>query len=182
MKLIIVSGPEATGKTAVGRNVAKILGYQYISKDMIKEALYDSEPHSTWDYTWYEMKAKAIFFDTIAEFINKAESVVIESNFIGLDRQRLLALLNSGTEVSEIYCTARGLTSFRRFVKRNETKVRHKGHHDRRWYAKVFLQDLLRYTGINWPYEPVKLTEKLIIIDSTDFAKVNFKQIAASIV
>ena len=42
MNVLIVSGPEATGKTAVGKTISQKLGYQYLSKDMIKEAMFDS--------------------------------------------------------------------------------------------------------------------------------------------
>lgn len=173
MQLVIVSGPEATGKTHIGRSVAGQLGCQYVSKDMIKESLFDTGTRSTWDSGWYEHEAKEIFFDTIKDFIDRDESIVIESNFIGADRDRLIKLLNPKVEVSEIYCTARGLTSFRRFVRRNESNHRHKGHHDRRWYVKVFMQDMLRYVHVSYPYKPVRITQKLLTVDSTNIASID---------
>lgn len=148
MNLTIVSGPEATGKTAVGKEVARILGYKYQSKDMIKEALFDSEPHNTWDYSWYENKAKDAFFDSIGQLISKKKSAVIESNFTSHDKMRLDTLINSDILISEIYCRAQGMTSFKRFIKRNESGARHKGHHDRRWYGQVLIEDLLGYVGV----------------------------------
>lgn len=178
MKLVIVSGPEATGKTFIGRYVASLLNCQYVSKDMIKEALFESESHNTWNYSWYEQKAKQIFFDTVEDFINQNKTMVIESNFIGPDRSQLIRLLNDNVLLTEIYCTTKGLTSFKRFVKRNESGNRHKGHHDRRWYLKVLFQDLLRYVYIDWPYKPMNLNERVLILDNTRFSNVDTEKIS----
>ncbi len=71
MKIIIISGPEATGKSAIGRELSKLLSFQYVSKDMIKESLFDSVPNNTWDYKWFENKAKDIFFETLQDFIKQ---------------------------------------------------------------------------------------------------------------
>lgn len=178
MNLVIVSGPEATGKTVIGKEIARLLEYRYQSKDTIKETLYDSMKHNTWDYLWYEKRAKDELFKEIREFISKNQSVVIESNFISADKQRLRSCMDDKAIIAEIYCTARGLTSFRRFVSRNEKGVRHKGHHDRRWYPKIFLEDLLHYVKIQWPHKPLGFTEKILVVDSTDFSKVDYKKIA----
>jgi predicted kinase len=177
MNLVIVSGPEATGKTAIGQAVARLLGYRHQTKDTIKEALFDVRPRSTWHHAWYEEQAKSEFFSEIERFIDRKQSVVIESNFIAEDRQRLADCLNAGVVITEIYCTARGLTSFKRFVKRNETGNRHSGHHDRRLYGLVFFQNLFRYFT-RWPYKPLGLTKKLLVVDTTDFSRVDYKKIA----
>ena len=177
MKLVIVSGPEATGKTMVGKKISDMLGYPYQSKDMIKEALFDTETRSTWDYSWYEDKAKDNFFNVIEQFIEHGTSAVIESNFIAEDRQRLTKCQNKDTLVSEIYCRTKGLTSFKRFVRRNEGGARHKGHHDRRWYPTVLSQDLLQYFGISWLHKPLGFSERLYIVDSTDFSKIDYEEI-----
>lgn len=123
------------------------LRYQYESKDRIKEALFDTAPRSTWNYGWYEAQAKQRFFRVIEQLIANNTDSVIESNFIGKDKVRLKRYLKGNVYLTEIYCSAQGLTSFRRFVSRSETGRRHKGHHDRRWYPKVFLQDCLRSVG-----------------------------------
>ena len=43
MHLIIISGPEATGKSYIGKELAKRLSYKYLSKDIIRESLFDTE-------------------------------------------------------------------------------------------------------------------------------------------
>ena len=178
MQLVIISGPEATGKSEIGHKLAEQLGYRYESKDRIKEALFDSAPRSTWSYRWYENEAKQQFFRELERLIRTNTNSIIESNFIGGDRARLKDCLRTEVKVIEIYCTAKGMTSFRRFVRRNESGRRHKGHHDRRWYAKVFFQGCVRYIGVEWPYGPLGLTDKLLKVDTTNFSKVNFRAIA----
>jgi hypothetical protein len=178
MQLVIISGPEASGKSEIGHKLAEQLGYRYESKDRIKEALFDKAPRSTRDFTWYENEAKQKFFYELEQFIAADTNSIVESNFIGKDKIRLEACLNNKVHVTEIYCTVRGFTSFRRFVRRNESGRRHKGHHDRRWYMKVFFQDCLRHFGIQWPYGRLGLTKKFLMVDSTDFSKVDFQAIS----
>jgi predicted kinase len=178
MHLVIISGPEATGKTAIGKEIAKQLGYEYHSKDIIKEHLFDTAGKSTWRYNWYESRAKDQFFKIVRRLIDSRTNAVIESNFIGADKKRLSECLDPGVLVTEIYCKARGLTSFKRFVRRNESGQRHKGHHDRRWYAKILLEDLLQYAHISWPSRPSGLTHRLLIVDTTEFSKIDYRKIA----
>ena len=73
----------------------------------------------------------------------------------------------------EIYCQAKGLVYFKRFVKRNENGTRHKGHHDRRWYTTVLIEALLGYIGVRWPYKSLGISNKLLIVDLTNFSDVN---------
>ena len=47
MNLVIVSGPEATGKSGIAQEVAQLLGYKYQSKDVIKEQMFDQGSHDT---------------------------------------------------------------------------------------------------------------------------------------
>ena len=116
MNLVIISGAEATGKTFIGQEIAKALDYRYISKDAIKEAMFDTESHSTWDYKWYENRAKHSLFLTLDKLVREGIDVVIESNFIGKDKERLRACLQPSSVLREVYCYAKGTTTFRRFV------------------------------------------------------------------
>jgi predicted kinase len=177
MLLIFISGPSATGKTAIGKHLADILGYEFHSKDFIKEQMFDKSGHTTWDYGWYERRAKRRFFQEVKEAIESNRSIIVESNFIGADKRRLARLLNKDVKISEIYCTTTGLTNFRRFVKRNEAGVRHPGHHDRRWYISTLFQTSLATIGIIWPYKPLGFTDKLMVIDSTVFSGVDYDKI-----
>ena len=181
MNLIIVSGSEATCKTFIGQTIAKSIGYEYLGKDTIKEAMFDQATHSAWDYRWYEARAKQEFFHRIEQLVINNTDVVIESNFIGEDKVKLQACLHPGVNVREVYCYSKGMTTLKRFVARNENGQRHKGHHDRRWYTKILLEDLLLYVGVRWPSKPSGLGSTLIEVNTTDLTKVSIQEIILSL-
>lgn len=177
MHIVIVSGPEATGKSTIAKKISADLGYTYLSKDVIKENLYDTCKRSTWDHQWYEQKAKRQFFKQIKNSIETKKDIIIESNFDTVDKDALTNIMPQSSTVSEIYCFSRGFTSFRRFVRRNESGNRHKGHHDRRWYFRVFCQDCARLFGSDWPHYPVAINNKLMRLDTTKITEINFEMI-----
>lgn len=177
MNLIIVSGPEASGKTAIAKHIAKNLGYVYRGKDELKEALFDKAPVNTWHFVYYEKRAKNQLFDLVDNDIKSKTSIIIESNFFKTDKRRLKHRLNDEVKVTEIFCTAKGFTSLRRFVARNESGHRHKGHHDRRWYPNVFFNCLFRIFGIDLLYKPFGFNDRLMFVDSTDFSKIDYDKI-----
>jgi len=175
MKLIVISGAEATCKSAVGKELAKQLNCTYISKDSIKEALFDEMLISTWNFKLYEQKAKDLFFQDIQNFILNKKDVIIESNFIGVDKVKLEKLLNQTVEVTEVHCYTKGYVSFKRFVIRNETGKRHRGHHDRRWYLKVLFQTTMHVASINiGAHRAVGISKRIINLDTTHFPNVNY--------
>jgi predicted kinase len=178
MRLIIVSGATATGKTTLAQKIADNLGYVLYSKDTIKERLYDSVPKTNHGYFWYEKKAKDKFFNSIEKDISKGKSLVVENNFMRNDKRRLKSLLNKEVQVAEIYCKARGFTRLRRFINRGESKQRHSAHNDRKWYATVFIGALLNYIGIEWPYGPVHVSSKVPFLDTTDISNIRIRKIA----
>ncbi len=178
MKLIVISGAEATCKSSIGKELAKKLGYQYQSKDTIKEVLFDTKAYSTWNFKWYEQQAKMVFFRDIEKFINNQNDAIIESNFIGEDKTQLAELVTTDIELIEIHCSTRGYISFRHFVERNESRKRHPGHHDRRWYPKVLFQTTMHILNINiGAHNPVGLSTKIMNLDTTHFPSVDYKEI-----
>ena len=177
MKIIIISGFSATGKSELAKNLSEKFGFIYISKDKLKEKMFDIENHNTWDWKWYEKRALNELFDKAQTALRHRNNIVIESNFTKKDKTRILNLISNQHTVYEIHMNARNFQHFIRFVKRNETHNRHKGHHDRRWYFNEFIYSLVGIFGIVWPYGPLKLSDKLLEIDTTDFSNINYKEV-----
>src|SRR5690348_10057954 len=80
--LIIVSGPPASGKTTLARQVARELGLPMLYKDGIKETLFDSLGWQ--DRAWSKKLGAATYY--LLYYFLEAElaaglSLVIESNF-----------------------------------------------------------------------------------------------------
>jgi len=175
MKLIVISGAEATCKSSLAKDIAKQLGYAYRSKDIVKEKLFDTEGHNTWDFKWYESKAKEDFLKIIIDLINNSQDAVIESNFIGKDKVRLSKLITPKVELVEIHCYTKGYKSFNHFVERNESKKRHVGHHDRRWYPKVWFQTTMHLSKLNiGAHKPMGLSNRVMNLDTTNFPKIDY--------
>lgn len=181
MILVIVSGPEASGKTYIAKELADRLGYYYLGKDVIKEKLFDEAPQNTWHSKWYESQAKDKMFAELGQHIKNNKSLVLESNFAPEDKQRLKELVTGKLQVAEVYCSAKGLVSFKRFVKRNESGRRHKGHHDRRLYLVIFIQNVLRVFHLDRHYKPLNLSSNVIRMDCTRLPDVDFEKIIRQI-
>lgn len=180
-KLIIISGAEATGKSTIRDELANRLKVKYLSKDIIKETMFDTQTVSTWNFSWYESRAKDELFRQINERLKKGESLIIEANFRHKDKNRLKRIVDDDLRIYEIFCFAKGFTIFKRFVARNERGLRHKGHHDRRWYLSVFITSICGILRIKWLYGPMKLSDKLLYLNTTNLAKIDYGQIGTFI-
>lgn len=167
MKLIIISGAPATGKSTIGLYIARRRNYSSISKDTLKEKLYESETTPSWHYWWYERQAKNLFFEQLSLAIAADQNLIIEANFVTPDIKRLQTYLDSKVIISEIYCPTNGLTSFKRFVTLNESGNRHHGYNDRQWYLPMLVEAMLRYFGIAWPYTPTHVASTLLRVNTT---------------
>lgn len=180
MNVVIISGAEATCKSDLAKRLATELEYNFLSKDVIKEAMYDElhQQHSTWDFNWYEARAKGAFFDSIESLADRQINMILESNFIGSDKKRLLDILGEHADIREVHCYTRGFISFKRAVRRNESGRRHPGHHDRRWYPKVFIQSTLRIVGIRvGAHRSVSLNDKVISLDTSYYPEIDLHRV-----
>src|ERR1700712_3623889 len=82
LSLIIVTGLPCTGKTTLGRHIAKELGWPFVHKDGIKESLFD---HLGWsDRAWSKLLGRAsseLLYYFAETQLAAGHSFVIESNF-----------------------------------------------------------------------------------------------------
>lgn len=163
--IIIVSGASATGKTYLAERIAKSKSMPLISKDKIKEELFESETRTTHDFYWYEKRSKQIFYQRINQAIKADHSFVIEGDLIASDKKRLHSMLVEPDKVFEFYCWANSLTRIKRFIARNESGNRHKGHRDRRWYPLIVVIAFINSFGLDWPYGPVNIDGHYIKLD-----------------
>jgi predicted kinase len=151
--IVLVSGPPASGKTTLARALAPRLGLQLISKDDIKETLFE---HLGWSDREWSQRLGAATWEVLWILLDRAAtggaSVIVESNFHTEHRERIASL---GAEVIELHCSAQPETIVRRFRERE----RHPGHVD----STIVIGDARAVLDAHRP-----ITDRVIHVDTED--------------
>jgi len=177
VKLIIINGASATGKTALGKEIAKKLNLPLICKDDIKELLFDDLGWS--DREWSKKVGGASFdllWHTTETMLSTNISLIIETKFHPENARKKLQELKAKYRfrVIEMNCHADGDTILKRFSERAKNK-RHPGHNDLQ-NIDLFKEELLR-----GKVEPIDDKSKIISIDTTDFSTIDIDEIVEKI-
>ena len=130
MYCIRVTGIPASGKSTMARFLAEAFGLPVISKDRIKECMYD-----TIGFRSREEKVKLgiasmqIMYDLAEELMKSARPFILENNFENVSKEGLLTILEK-YEYEAITVTLTGdyKIIYQRFLERNRDPGRHPGH------------------------------------------------------
>lgn len=153
---IVVTGGPGAGKTDLARPLARALGLPLLSKDDIKEALFDEL--GTGDRLWSRRLGRASIA-VLYRLASQAPTAVIESVFQRDAARQDLADL--ARPVIEIHCSCAPELAIARFEERAQT-VRHPGHLDHRQPRNKLEQLVLDGS------EPLGLGGSLLRLDTTD--------------
>ena len=118
---VVVSGLVASGKTAVAGPLAHALGIPLVSKDVIKEALFDALGFGGWAWSKTLSRAADAAMVRIAQDL---EAAVLDNFWYVETVDELLAPLPR--PVVEVFCRCDADVAFERFRRR----YRHAGHAD----------------------------------------------------
>ena len=130
MYCILVTGIPASGKSTMARFLAEAFGLPVISKDRIKECMYD-----TIGFRSREEKVKLgiasmqIMYDLAEELMRSARPFILENNFENVSKEGLLTILKK-YKYKAITVTLTGdyKMIYQRFLERNRDPGRHPGH------------------------------------------------------
>lgn len=172
--LIVISGLPCTGKTTLGRKIAKELLLPFVSRDDIKESLFDS---LGWKDREWSKKLGAASYKLLYYFVESqvctGNSLIVESNFIAkFDTRKFIEFKNNyELEIIQIRCEAETQVLFQRFKARSESGERYPGHVD---YLKY---EEFKTTLNEGGYDILDIGGKVFEIDTTDFEKIDYKML-----
>jgi predicted kinase len=176
--LIIISGPPCTGKTTLGKKIKDEFRLPFVSRDDIKESLFDSLGWS--DREWsikLGVASYKLLYKNIESLLSAGVSFIVESNFKpAYDNERFLNLKKKyDFETFQIMCSANGEILFERFKIRSESGERHPGHVDHLNY------DEFKDTLLKGGHEKLDIGGKVFDIDTSDFNTINYDKLFGDI-
>jgi predicted kinase len=126
--LVVVTGPPASGKSGLARDLASELGIPFLSKDELKERLYEELGSGDPVEDAIERSALAILYSVAASNLKAGISVLLESNFdTDTDTAPLRALEG---RIVQVHCGGDTDALVQEFAERSASGKRHPGHDD----------------------------------------------------
>lgn len=172
--IIIVTGRPAAGKSTLAKWLSQELRLPLVSKDNIREKLFD---RLGWkDRKWAQELGKAsidmMFYFAQAE-LEVGHSIIMDNSFhppVSNPRFQVLKEKYKAESI-QIVCDADCDTLFQRFKRRADSGTRHPGHGD---------QDVLDELYSNLSHNSSQVLDiggGVIKVDTTDFAKIDYQEI-----
>lgn len=177
MALIIVSGLPATGKTTLAKQLSNLLDIPLLSKDTVKEFLFDTLGSRDREWSRNLGKISNDFLYVVAdELLHTNSSLVLENSFeTQYALPKFTELLHKHhAELIEVHCTTHRDIRRHRFVDRNESGDRHPGHVDHMNYLSNKEEESIE------KHAPLNLG-RVITVDTTDFKRLDIANIVKEI-
>jgi predicted kinase len=160
-RIVLVSGPPASGKTTIARPLAEALGFALLTKDDIKESLFTSLNGPPDDLA-YSRQIGSAAMNLLWVLAAHCPQVVLEANFRTRshdEREQVTALLRRpGARLVEVHCRIPLDEAARRFAQR----ARNERHHPAHALKEISLDQLSQYA------EPFALSPVLTVDTTQD--------------
>jgi predicted kinase len=169
--ILLVSGAPASGKSTLARALAEIFGYPLISKDAIKESLFDSlgaHLTRTLDAPELSRVLSRAAMEVLWSLALDCPQVILEANFRpGSDHERERISGLQGRKL-EVYCHCGPEEASRRFRER-ATKADHHPAHSMKIISAELLKEFDRPIGLcpvidvdtGCPVNPLDVVERI---------------------
>jgi predicted kinase len=176
--LIIITGLPGTGKTTLGRRLARDLTLPFLHKDGIKEILFDQLGWS--DRAWSRTLGRATYallYHFLEIELAARRSLIVESNFhpehatgeFQAFRERY------GFRPFQVLCKTDGQTLLARYAARTASGERHPGHVD------AVVVEEIREQLVTGRADPLALDGPVWEVDTTDPAQMDYASLLAAI-
>lgn len=176
--IIVISGPSASGKTTIGKNLGSELSRPFFYKDAVKERLFDS---IGWKDRAWSLKLGAASYSILYYFLEceleAGRSCIVESNFEPEKDIKKFQKLKKRYNCSliPIFCTAREDVLLERFIQRLDSNTRHPGHVDD---GNI---EMVKAENANRDSHYLDFGTGVIEIDTTDFDTLDYEVILKQI-
>lgn len=192
MYCILVTGIPAAGKSTMAEVLAEHFSLPVISKDKIKELLYD-----TIGFCSREEKVKLgiasmnIMYYMAEQFMKRRQSFILENNFENVSKEGLLEILEKYSyKAITVTLTGDYEKIYQRFLKRNDSPDRHRGHVVNNCYPEKIQNNFVApipyesfVNGIvNRGMDSFVANGPHIILDTTDFIRIDKEKLLQQIV
>lgn len=169
--LVVVTGPPASGKSSIARELAEELRIPFLSKDELKERLYEELGSGDDVEEAIERSATAIVYSVARSNLRVGVSVLVESNFDSESDTAPLRALDARTV--QVHCGGEPDALVRNFAERSASGNRHPGHDDDPQDAGELRRKI--ESGL---WDPLDLPGELIRVDASQ-GQVDVESIAS---
>lgn len=195
MYCILVTGIPAAGKSTMAASLVDQLKLPVISKDSIKEILFDHVGFkSRQEKVNLGTAAMEIMYYAAEQLMRAGKPFILENNFENISKEGLDSLLSSyGYSALTVTLTGDYKVIYRRFLERNSSPDRHRGHVVNDCYPEKEVQGKEKVQAASIRYEDYlygiehrgfdtfTANGEQIKVDVTDFSKVDMELILEKI-
>lgn len=130
MKLVIVAGMPASGKSTFALKLGQALGLPVLEKDAIKEELFDTIGFSKYaEKRQLDVAATAVLIRTMDMLLDGGQSLVVVNNFRDVSAHEVQRVLTKhDCKCVTVFFKGDADVFFRRYVDRDNKHLRHLGH------------------------------------------------------
>ncbi len=179
--LILVNGLPASGKSSLAKQLSETLSIPMLSKDGIKESLFDSLGWSDREWSMrLGVASMELLWKIAREHADIGATLILESNFVRRFADGAIAAMRekAPVRVIEVHCTADREVLVSRYRNRAGTDDRHPGHVE--WSdEQMELEFIPRLRTGSDDY--LEQADHLIEVDTTNFDQVNIDAIVEQI-
>lgn len=185
MYIILIAGMPASGKTTFAKRLSEELQIPMVSKDEIKEILFDTVGfHSREEKVALGVGSMNIMYLFTESLMRTNKLIILENNFENISKPKLQELINKYhyTPITVLF-DGDMKTIYNRFIERDKSPTRHRGHVVNTEYPESINSNVIphqiKFEDFQKTFEErgiryFNISDDTIKIDTTDFDKVAY--------